>query len=93
VVVHDLDVVGIASRPAKADGPLVVDADAPLTGSVTTEPLETISRRDPKVFQGDGRIELPQLAQGDALHVCAEPSNRSPIEELLGILVTEALDH
>jgi hypothetical protein len=88
-----LDVVSIASHPSKADAPLVVDPDAPLPGPVATQPLESIPRWDPKVIQSDGRIELPQLAQGDSLHVCAEPSNGSAIEELLGILVTEAPDH
>jgi hypothetical protein len=93
VVVHDLNVVGIASHPSEADTPPVVDPDAPLTGPIATESLETVSRWNSKVIQSDRRVELSQLAQRNSLHVCAKPANRSPIKELLGILVTEAPDH
>ena len=90
MVVHDLDVVSIAFTPSEADAPPIVDPDAPLPGSIAAEALEAIPRWNPKIFQGDRRIELPQLAQGDALNVRPEPSNRPALEETPGVPVTEA---
>jgi hypothetical protein len=93
VVVHDLDLVSITLHPPETDAPLVIDPDAPLAGTVTAEALEAIPRRNSEIFQGNRRIELPQLSQSDAPHVWTEPPNRSAPEELPGILVTEAPDH
>ena len=93
MVIRDLDVVSIACFPAKADAPLIVDPDAPLALAITAEFLESIPRRDAEIFERDGGIELPQLAQRNALQVSTEPPSRSAVEELLRLLASEASDH
>jgi hypothetical protein len=45
MVVHNLDVVRVPVHPQEADAPLIVDANAKLTGSITREPLKSVSWR------------------------------------------------
>jgi hypothetical protein len=51
MVVSDLNIVRVAISPSEADTPLVVDADAVLTGSISPEPLKAIAWRDAQVLQ------------------------------------------
>jgi hypothetical protein len=56
MIVHDLDITCAGSRPAKADSKLVIDANTVLSGSVTLEFLEAISRWDPQVSKPAGDL-------------------------------------
>src|SRR5437899_2348957 len=49
VIVDNLDLLRVAVLPPKADAPLVVDANAVLTLSVTAQCFEPIARRDAQV--------------------------------------------
>lgn len=69
MVVDDFDVVSVTCLPSEADTPLIVDPDAPLSRAITSKSLETVPRRNSKIVQGDGGIELPELAQRDTLDV------------------------
>jgi hypothetical protein len=51
VVVHDLDVVRIATVPSEADSPLIVDPHAVLTGAITPQPFQAVPRRDTQIIQ------------------------------------------
>jgi len=79
--------------PAKTSSPLVVDANAVLSGSITRQLLEAVSRWNTQVVEGGGRIKLDQLAQRNPLNGLRQPSDELPVEETLGILVPEAADH
>ena len=83
----------IGSRPPEADAPLIVHADAVLPASVAPELLEPVARRDAEVVESHGRVELPQLAQGDPLHIRPQLPDRLPIEQPLRVTVAEALNH
>jgi hypothetical protein len=52
MVVHNLNVVCIPRAPAKADSPLIVDANAVLSLSVSLELFQVISWRDSEVTEG-----------------------------------------
>jgi len=93
VVIHDFDIVSVTRPPAEADAPLIVDPNAPLSCAITSKSLEAVSRWNPEIVKDDRGVELAQLAQCHALDVCSEPPNRSAVEELLGILASEAPDH
>jgi len=43
MVIHNLNVVGISTTPYKADAPLIVDANAVLSFSVTFERFQSIA--------------------------------------------------
>src|SRR5690242_9339358 len=64
VIVHDLDVFGVAIGPPEADAPLVVDPDAHLSGTVSGQSFEAIARRIAQIVGRRRRIELAKLAQG-----------------------------
>ena len=68
MIVHDLDITCAGSRPAKADSKLVIDANTVLSGPVTLEFLEAISRRDTKVCKHARDLQLTQLPSGHGLN-------------------------
>jgi len=93
VVVRDLDGVGVAALPPEADAPLVVEADAVLTGPVAGEPLESVAWRDAEVGERLGGVEDEEIPEGAALEIGWPSPAGAPFEELLGVAVPEALDH
>ena len=83
----------IGSRPPEADAPLIVDADAVLPAPVPPELLEPVARWDPEVVQGHGCVELPQLAEGDSLHLRPQLPDRLSIEQSLRVSIAEGPNH
>ena len=53
----DFYVKGNALIPGKTDPPLVINADAMLTGTPPSKRFESVSRRDAEVIQVSGIIE------------------------------------
>jgi hypothetical protein len=64
MIVHNLNVSGTISRPAEADTPLIVDANAPLTATVALQSLETIAGRRPQVRKPNSRVQHIKLSFG-----------------------------
>ena len=93
VIINDLDFVRVTVGPPEADAPLVVDANAVLSGSVTLQFFQAVSRWDPQVVERVRCVENDQLSE----HGVAERSRKAPNglsgEQPLGISVSEALDH
>jgi hypothetical protein len=58
VIINDLNVKGIAVLEAKADSPLVIDADAVLSEAVMLERLQMIRRRQAQILKTSGGIQL-----------------------------------
>jgi hypothetical protein len=50
VVINDFNIVGTVVSPHKTDPPLVVDANAVLARSVTSQSLQAVARRNAQVF-------------------------------------------
>lgn len=67
MVVHDLDAFGANRSPAKANAVLIVDPDAMLAGTIASERLEMVPRRNPQVVEPASDLELPELASSDRL--------------------------
>lgn len=57
MIVCNFDIVGVAIMPFKANSPLIVYPNTVLTFAVTMQWLESISRRNPQVLEGDRSIE------------------------------------
>ena len=51
VVIHYLYVFSARFRPAKADAPLIIDANAVLPEAVAPQCFKAIARRHPQVIQ------------------------------------------
>jgi hypothetical protein len=93
VIVDDLDVVGIAFPPPEADPPLIVDPDTVLTGSIAAKTFETVAGWHAKIVQLLGGVQHPKLSQGHPLDTRSESPGGSPVEQPLGVPITQALDH
>ncbi|OGR27226.1 MAG: hypothetical protein A2X79_08005 [Desulfuromonadaceae bacterium GWB2_53_15] len=73
MVIDDFNVMGISFMPAKANAPLVVDADTPLPASVAGELFKAIAGWDPQKIKSCGCMELLQLALGSSLGILRQP--------------------
>jgi hypothetical protein len=91
MIINNLNVITISGRPAKIQTPLIVNPDAGLTRTVTTQRLKTVARRGTKEVKGRGSIQLSLFS----LCYPADPlpfPGTAPLEEGLGAFVTKALD-
>lgn len=93
MVVRDLDVGRVTASPFETDPPLIVDRDAPLAFAVTRQRMKPVPRRDPEVFEADGRMEDEKPALGRAQDVGREPPGELSFPYPLGLLVPERHDH
>lgn len=93
MVIYDLHIGGTGLGPAKADAPLVIDANAPLTRAVSTQGLQPVPRRHPKILDGSRSVEIGELARGDFLESAPLGRTVGLPEKARGRLVSEALDH
>jgi hypothetical protein len=92
VVIHDFNFIGVPLAPRKTNPPLVVDASAVLTLSITFEALQAISwqrRERSEIRRG---VEHSEFTKGLALDGL-EPANSFSMEEALGISASEGPDH
>lgn len=92
MVIHDLNVICIASSPPKADPPLIVYTDTVLTLAIARKLFKTIRRRDPEVTEGPGSIQHQQFLERGPPN-CAEPAGVTPLEDLFRLSAAETLDH
>ncbi len=67
MVIDDLNIEGIAILEARAYAPLVIDANAPLTFTASTQSLQPVSRWNAKILQCVSVIQHLQLALGSQL--------------------------
>ena len=72
MVIHDLNIVGVALSPAEANPPLVVDADADLTAPISAQLLQSVGRRNPEVLQQPRGLNVARLLAGVSPGVCIE---------------------
>jgi len=93
VVVDDLDVVRATLRPAQADPPLVVDADAVLARAVPAQGFEAVAGRRLEVAERSGMVDLQQIAMGDSHHVRRDALRVAAIPRGACGRVAEGFDH
>jgi hypothetical protein len=72
--------------PYKADSPLVVNANAPLTFSLASQLLKPICRRDSEEFQGRRSMNLGQFTKANPLNIGWQTGRKITLENLLSIL-------
>ena len=93
VVIHDLHVESIAAVPDETDPPLVVDANAVLTGPIPAQRFQAVGRWDPQVVQSLCVVDHAQLTPGHWLDVLGQTPRALAPPDLLGLLAPAALDH
>ena len=93
MIIHDLNVEGVAVLPAKADPPLIIDVNAMLAGPTAFELLQTVARWNAEILELLGSIDEPQLAEHGPVQLGREPAHALALKETLGIPIGEALNH
>ena len=93
MVVGDFDFVGLAICPAEAKPVLVVDADAMLALAVSFKCLQPVPRRDPKVVERGGGLELGEFTEGDLMERRRQLGGSLAEPELLRGAASEGRDH
>ena len=93
MVIYDLDIPGFIGGPVKADAPLIVDADAVLTGTGAFKLFEPVARDRLHILQGIGIVQIQQFAARRALDLGREFLGKLPLENLLGLDGRKGLDH
>jgi len=93
VVVDKGKVLGVRTRPNEDDAPLLVESDGVILFEVPAKLLEVIRRRLTQVVKRHGSMDLNQTSQGTLLNVRGQLPDSLTLEESLGILVAETLDH
>jgi hypothetical protein len=93
VVIDDGNVLGVRTRPNEDDAPLLVDSDGVKLFEVPAKLFEVIRRRLTQVVKRHGSMDLNQTSQGTLLNVRGQLPDSPTLEEALGILVAEPLDH
>jgi hypothetical protein len=93
MVIDDLDLAGMPGLPDEANAPLVVDADAVLSGSITLEGFKPIAGGHPQIIEGFRGRELGEFPEGDPLDVGGKPPRPRPSPDFLRLLASEILNH
>jgi hypothetical protein len=65
MVVRDLDVMGIAAFPAKADAPLIVHPNAVLAGTISRQAFQAVPRTHRKLLLLDAAEFLADAARAN----------------------------
>jgi hypothetical protein len=92
MIINDLDFVGMASAPDKANAPPIVDADAVLLPPIPFQALKAVPRQGRERSEIHSGIKNIQLAKRRALDGL-EPSHSFPAKETLGIRAAEGTNH
>jgi hypothetical protein len=80
MIVDDFNLLGSAIAPDKANSPLVVDADAVLSGPPSLQRFEAISRRSRQVCQLFRIVDLPQPTLCNPLDTGAQSPRETALE-------------
>ena len=91
VVVRDFDLHRSLFGPAKANTPLVVDADTVLTLPISVQSLEAMGWWKQEIRKSSCRDHSLKSHTGSTQDVRRQTANRLPVEDALGILVLELL--
>ncbi len=92
MVIHDLDVMGVATVPSEANAPLPVDADRILPRTAVLERFQPIPGWRAQVSKLMGFIEHPQLSSCRGFKIAKFRNTEAPAENL-GIRAFEAQYH
>ncbi len=93
MVVDDFDLVGLTVCPAEAKPVLIVDADAMPALAVSFKCLQPVPRRDPKVVERGGGLELSEFAEGYLMERRRQLGGSLAEPELLRSAASEGRDH
>ena len=93
MIIDDLDIESVAVLEAKADAPLVVDADTPSTEPIVLQRFQTIRRRPTQILKASGCIQLRQVHVGALLNFGRETARFAGYLEMLRFVIGKRPNH
>lgn len=93
MIIHDFNVKCVAALPGKTYTPLIINADAVLPFSVTSEPLQMISRRNAQEIECFGGVNLREFSKGHLLNGFWKLPGKASIENPFCFLASERFNH
>ena len=69
MVIHDFNLLRVATAPDEANPPLIIDADAVLAGTVAFEGFQPVAWRRKQITQCPRPVQVFELAPGGVLNV------------------------
>lgn len=93
VVVDKFDTFRTSLPPDEANSPRRIYTDAVLPAAISREPLQTVARRNPEVFDILRRMDQFQLPQSYTLHGPIDALDELLVPDAFGILAAERSDH
>ena len=91
MIVDDLDFHCALIRPCETDAPLVVDADAVLSLTVSAQSFQTVGARYPKIGEGRRRHNTLQSHSRSTLNFRREAPNGLSCEKALGVIIPKSV--
>ena len=91
VIVNYLDVDSILADEAKANSPLIVDSNAPLTQAFSCKRLKAIAWRNSQLVYSLDSVQNSKLSHGGRLNT-AKSNGSLPFEECSGLPAAERFD-
>ena len=92
MVVDDLYIVRVAFMPSKTKSPLIVDANAVLSFTISSQRLEMVSRWAGQIRQNDCTVHLAQFPLRNPLDCHKAADSLSPIKAF-SVLTTKGFNH
>lgn len=92
MIIGNFNIFGCARRPTEANAKLIVDAHAPLPGTVARKLFQSIRGRGAHILDAPRQIELLELAQCGPFNIDESP-HATQSEQGFDSGVLERLDH
>ena len=93
MIVHNFHFIGVCFFPKETDAVLVIDADAPLSFSGPLQRLQTIPRRNAKIFKRTCPVENPQFSFRCTSQILWNCVGIASFKNVFGLPVRKRSDH
>lgn len=92
MIINDLDLVSVSINPPETDSPLIVDANAVLSGAISFQTFEAVAVRKSQVLKPSGTCKQFKLSAGDSFDR-HETTDKFVICQPLSVARTEGSNH
>jgi hypothetical protein len=93
MIVHNLNISGVAFDPMEADAILIINSNAMLAFSIPLQFLQPISGRSSQIIDIYRRINHEQLSISQPMQIWRKPLGEFPIEYFLRIFAAKGFNH
>lgn len=93
MIVRDFDLLRVGSIPCETNAPLVIDANAVLTGTAAFQRLQSVARRQAEEGEFNRRIDQLEFDESAALHIRWKSAGANAAPEFFSLRIGKVPDH